>query len=252
MMRRSGGISPVQRLCGFATVYRTVCRELLNKKREPEMEFLKTVIRPGDTCFDIGAAEGRYSRLMAGLCWPGRVYAFEPGEYQRMVLSAMARMYRLKNVVQVGCALGAQEGTCRLVIPRKKRWNYGYSLAHIERQGEREKTRAPLTQDVVVTTVDMFCARAGISSVDVIKCDVEGAEYLVFQGGRRTVGRHLPTVLCELVREFLSGYRSSPEDVAGFFASFGYRAFVWEGGLVPAVGFDEVRNYLFIHPSRLP
>jgi hypothetical protein len=59
-----------------------------------------------------------------------------------------------------------------------------------------------------------------------LKCDVEGAEFGVFLGGAKTIGRWRPLVFTELVPEFLARYQHSLADVFAFFHERNYAA--WE------------------------
>lgn len=48
--------------------------------------------------------------------------------------------------------------------------------------------------------LDNFIEKNKISNVDFIKCDVEGAELFVFQGGLTTIERFKPIVISEISR----------------------------------------------------
>jgi FkbM family methyltransferase len=87
-------------------------------------------------------------------------------------------------------------------------------------------TAATLTLDAWVET---FGVVPGF-----IKCDVEGAELLVFRGGESTLETHRPAVLVELLRKWAKPYGYHPNDVISLFAKYGYTCFaVTDGGLRP-------------------
>jgi FkbM family methyltransferase len=238
-----------QHLCCAGTIYRTICRNILGKKFEDEVAFLNMFISGGDTCFDIGAAEGRYTFAVARLASPGTVFSFEPGTYSRRVLSAAIRFHRLKNAVIVPRALGNAEGRASFLVPQKKRWNFGYSLAHLA-PARGDAPAGCLTEEVAVTTLDRFCAEEKVQAADFIKCDVEGAEFLVLEGSLTTIRSHLPTILCELDREFMKRYGHTPEHVRDLLLSAGYRMFALRPGLVHVPSIDRAGNYFFVHPRR--
>lgn len=48
---------------------------------QPLQKWLTTYVKPGDTCLDIGGADGYFALLMAKLSGPqGQVHSFEPSE----------------------------------------------------------------------------------------------------------------------------------------------------------------------------
>jgi FkbM family methyltransferase len=240
-----------QHLCCAGTIYRTICRNILGKKFEPEVRFLDRFISAGDTCFDIGAAEGRYTFIMARLAHPGTVFAFEPGTYSRKVLSAIIKFHRLQNAVIVSNALGNTEGKIMFIVPQKKRWNFGYSLAHLA-PIHKERPNGYLSEEVTMMTLDRFCAEKNVHAVDFIKCDVEGAEFLVFEGAIDTLRAHLPTVLCELDPEFMKRYGHTPQQVSNLFYSLGYMIFALRPNLKRIPSVDRAGNYFFVHPDKIP
>jgi FkbM family methyltransferase len=99
-------------------------------------------------------------------------------------------------------------------------------------------------------TLDQWTINQQISP-DFIKCDVEGAELLVFRGGRKTLARCKPIVFAELLRKWSKPFGYHPNDMLSFFGKLGYRCY--------AVGCSGVRcidtvtedtsetNYAFVH-----
>ncbi len=86
---------------------------------------------------------------------------------------------------------------------------------------------------------------------DFIKCDVEGAELLVFRGGRRTIESHRPVVFTELLRKWSKPFGYHPTDVLNWFSQLGYVCFaVGESGVrrLHEVTDETVEtNYVFLH-----
>jgi FkbM family methyltransferase len=99
-------------------------------------------------------------------------------------------------------------------------------------------------------TLDQWCSNYSIKP-DFIKCDVEGAELLVFRGGRETLMRDKPIVFAELLRKWSKPFGYHPNEMLRFFSGLGYLCF--------AVGVCGVRqitqvedetietNYAFVH-----
>lgn len=103
-----------------------------------------------------------------------------------------------------------------------------------------------------VKTLDEFWAGRG-EKADFIKCDVEGAELLVFRGGEETLRRDKPMVFSEMLRKWTAGFGYHPNDILDFFQGLGYRCFTLsDGGLKSfgRVGEDTIEtNFFFLHPE---
>ena len=49
------------------------------------------------------------------------------------------------------------------------------------------------------TTIDLFCENNDIEKVDIIKIDVEGAEHIVLEGAPKTIKKHEPIIIAEIL-----------------------------------------------------
>jgi FkbM family methyltransferase len=231
-----------------STALRTIYRNLRGKKFEPEVALLKDFISAGDVCFDIGAAYGRYALPLSRLAGTsGKIYCFEPGTYSFNVLSFIAHFHRLRNVVLVKRALSDREGKIKLALPVKKSGKLGPSLAYLSAQDAPDA----LSEEVQMTTIDAFCAERQIPRLDFIKCDVEGAELLVFSGGSRTIERYKSVILSEVDAGNLAKFGHDKRKLQDFFLQAGYRIFLLEDSRLAESGqITKDANYLFIHRSR--
>ena len=90
--------------------------------------------------------------------------------------------------------------------------------------------------------------------VDFIKCDVEGAELLVFQGGIHTVESEKPIVFTEILRKWTAKFKYNPNEIFDFFRKNGYSAFTAKGiGLFEFGAMDESTietNFFFLHAEK--
>jgi FkbM family methyltransferase len=102
-------------------------------------------------------------------------------------------------------------------------------------------------------TLDQWCSNQQVRP-DFIKCDVEGAELLVFRGGRQTLTQYRPVVFAELLRKWSKPFGYHPNDMLAYFAELGYECFaVGRPGIrrIDAVT-DETpeTNYAFVHRAK--
>lgn len=157
-----------------------------------EMEVARKFIKPGDTVWDIGAHFGAWTAFLSRLVdVGGMVYAFEPNP---LLLRPYARTtHLLGNVWANRTAISNTGGYSYFMVPAD------YTMARLF-SGERlENNSNEKLLRVTTTTIDSFLF-AGLQRPPpaFIKCDVEGAESLVFEGGRKLLGGDkAPTILFE-------------------------------------------------------
>jgi FkbM family methyltransferase len=137
------------------------------------MDALVARIRPGDAVFDIGAHHGVWAILLARHVT--EVVAFEPQPRTFDVLQEMIAVNGARNVSAACVALGSEPQTADF-------WGTGSGASL------RPGALRPSHTRVTVDTLDRFVERRG-SPPDVLKIDVEGAEYHVLLGGRQCLAR---------------------------------------------------------------
>ena len=227
-----------------STIIKTVRRNCQQQKFEPEVEALKTLIKPGSFCFDVGGAYGRYAFPLSSMVGPkGRVYSFEPGSYSYKVFAFVKFFFGLKNVALVKKAVSNKSGTIELCLPPKKSGKLGASLAYIQ----SVKKADSFCETVDMLTLDGFASSEKVHRLDLIKCDTEGAELLVFEGARELIGRFKPIILTEIDADNLARNLQKPSDMLDFFRAWNYRLMVWQAGaFIPAADAQRPGNYFFI------
>jgi len=176
---------------------------------ESEQRQVQKLLKKGDIAFDIGAHFGVYTVLLSHLVGPtGRVIAFEPNP---RVLPALERTVKeRKNVTLLPIALSSFSGEQVLYVPGD---DLMASLADwtAGKHGE-------MTQSVCETfTLDELARQGKIPEPDFIKCDVEGAELLVLQGGKEVLDRdNGPILLFEANANAMRGFGVTAKALLGF------------------------------------
>jgi FkbM family methyltransferase len=141
--------------------------------------FEKTVTE-NNVVYDVGAHVGFYTLLASDLVGPvGKVFAFEPVPENLSCLREHIRINGVHNVSVFESAVAERSG-----------WEY------FERGTSSSTGRIYANGSLRVRAVslDALRAQSGISGPDVIKIDVEGAEYRVLCGARDLIGKFLPTI----------------------------------------------------------
>jgi FkbM family methyltransferase len=164
------------------------------KSRTGEDLVMKHFVRLGDTVFDIGAHLGFYTLLLSRLVGDsGRVFAFEPN---RELLPSLGRTVGpLPNVEILNVALSDRKGEIDLYVPQDASMASLNNWTHGE-VGEVHQVKCEMQ------ILDDLVAERKLPLPDFIKCDVEGAEYLIFKGATSVLDREdAPVVLFELNRK---------------------------------------------------
>ncbi|MEQ8325513.1 FkbM family methyltransferase [Parvibaculum sp.] len=200
---------------------------------------------------DVGAHSGQFAKLFSRMVPSGRVHAFEPGGYALSILRPVVRLCRLRNVEIVPAGLSDMPGKEVLNVPLKKRGTLGFGLAHI---GAELSGRNVVSQEIQLTTLDLFVHERNITRLDFIKADIEGWEPHFLRGARETIARLRPSLMIEVSPKQLAQSGSSQEEIFSVFEPLGYRVFKTrehEGYRLHAVtGFDGPADYLFVPEER--
>ena len=157
-----------------------------------EIAFVRNSLKPGDVFLDIGANAGIFSVVAANIVGPkGHVHAFEPGQREFALLKKNIALNNLTNVTAHQLAISRETGKAEFQVSRDGAMS---SLQKTNHPGQ--VIQESITIDTI--TLDDFRSQSNISRVDFIKIDVEGAEKLVFEGGRNLFASlHPVTILFE-------------------------------------------------------
>ncbi|MDZ7733657.1 MAG: FkbM family methyltransferase [Acidimicrobiia bacterium] len=191
---------------------------------EKELRILPHLVRAGQVCVDVGASFGAYTIPLALVVGAGGcVVAVEPRLRAASALTRVSRMLGLECVHVRRTALGSSAGREQLVVPRT-RWRAIPGRAHLATGvGPVEgASGVSETESVPVTTLDALRLELG-RPIDFVKCDVEGAELDVIDGGTHTLGTDRPTLLLEVEERHTRRYGHRRDDVLDRLADLGYR-----------------------------
>ncbi len=179
---------------------------------EPEvLRAVTATVNPGMTVIDIGAHIGYYTLLFAKCVGPdGRVAAFEPLPVNFELLKKNIQLNELTYVQAFSQAVFSRNEEIILTVPDDLPHSGDASAYH---GGGGKQFRVP------AIALDTFCDSASLRP-DILKLDVEGAEYDVLIGAERTIDRYRPKLLIEL-HHFDGNLTAHP--VPDLLTSWGYR-----------------------------
>jgi len=149
-----------------------------------EQIFYLEYLRDGMIVFDVGANIGELTLLFSRFVGAGEVHSFEPGKECFARLSAVCRAANLRNVRLNQCALAEAEGKRDLHVYDDTHlgWN---SLARRPLQNYGIEVRPPVIEEIRATTLDVYCTGRDVERIDLLKIDVEGAEFDVMRGAEK-------------------------------------------------------------------
>ena len=177
----------------ISKVYVYLTKKGCLKQKYPELFFLHKIIKPGDTCIDIGANLGYYSTKMSVLCGAkGKVYAVEPVPLFYSIWKKNIKQSGISNLELFPFALGNSEGTIQMGMPEKD------GLAHHGMTKIASTSNETFVKyfDVTMKVPDQIFAK--LERLDFIKCDIEGYENIAFANMTETLKRFTPVIQSEL------------------------------------------------------
>lgn len=227
---------------------RVVPIEVMNFDRyEPEETRVMDLLSGSATqILDIGANIGWYAARFAKREPKCQVHAFEP--------MPVTYAYLQRNIALNG------------VADRVHTYNYGLSdvsgsfdffiaptggtnasLLNVAEASDARKVVG------LTLTLDEWCSNQQVQP-DFVKCDVEGAELLVFRGGRQTLLEHRPVVFTELLRKWSKPFGYHPNDMLAYLTELEYDCFaIGQPGIrrIDTVTDETLEtNYVFLHRAK--
>jgi FkbM family methyltransferase len=178
------------------------------------LSYLKRCVRKGGTIVDVGANIGLFtleSSFVVGKA--GRVVSIEAAPSHVEALKHNIELNFIKNVSVIETAVGDKTGHATLTRPRGG--NLGtFTVGAVD--GNE-------TYVVPVRPMDQLLGEMDVSSLDLIKIDIEGSEFCALRGAKQILREHRPTLLIELNEAALRRCNSSTQDVKELLGEHGYR-----------------------------
>jgi len=181
-------------------------------------------IKDTDIVLDIGANVGVFSLNVAEKkkC---KIYAFEPIKQTYDRLTENIKENKAVGITPINKGMSLKNE--KLPMYFTDSWSAKSSMRNISADERAYQVECEFVK------MDDFCHREGIKP-NFIKCDVEGAELLVFQGGREIIKECLPIIMCEIYEPWITAFGYSPVVLKDYLRELGYSWFtVKEGEFTP-------------------
>ena len=158
---------------------------------QAEVDLFKQICCSGDVVIEVGANIGTHTQILSHLVGSkGRVLAFEPQRIVYQTLCANIALNSVTNVHTYQMALGKNEGSVYIpAINYSQNGNFGGISIDKTTHGEKVKKEK----------LDFFIDQ--ISSVKLLKIDVEGMESEVIRGATHLIQKFQPILYVENDRQ---------------------------------------------------
>jgi len=196
--------------------------------------FMKGYLKPGMTFVDVGANIGSHTVYGARLVSSGgKVFSFEADPETFELLQNNLKVNNVENATLFCCCVADKAGPVTFNI------SVNSARSSMLRQGNSQRILQASTLDQLLSPE---------LQIDLLKIDVEGADYLVLSGARRIFAARPPSIVVIEVS-------SRKKEIEDFLLSYGYRLYRFDHGKsslteVQSAGFntfairDGVRNEL--------
>lgn len=215
-----------------------------------EMKIVKKVLSylpENAVCFDVGANIGWYTLHIKKEHPKMEVYSFEPSPitYERLCNNMLLNGLSKEKCINAG--FFKEEGEMEFYYDPN-----GSGASSLVNLRERENVRKIV---VSMTEMDKWRDINQVDGPEFIKCDVEGAELFVYQGGLETIKQYKPIIFSEMLRKWSAKFGYHPNDIIQLLSNVGYKCFViGENDTLKSFGLvDEETietNYFFLHSEK--
>ena len=175
---------------------------------------LEEFLTPDSIMLDVGANIGYHSIVASAKA--KKVIAIEPSTQARTQLQENIQLNRIENIQVFDFAAGNENKAARFFSSGQD--NTGMSGLH------EPENFSGFTEDIVVKKLDDWLVIEKLK-IDVVKIDVEGAEWDVLAGMEKTIRRDQPIIFIEVIDAQLSPFGRSSNDIYGFLRSRNYSAY---------------------------
>ncbi|EDM25190.1 Methyltransferase FkbM [Lentisphaera araneosa HTCC2155] len=227
---------------------RTAPVEILNfgfyEKKDSDM--ILSLIQDNSVFFDIGANIGWYSIAAAKVKKNITIHTFEPIKQTYDCLLENIKINQCEQIETYNLGLSNIEDELTFYFYDEGSGNASSALLDETRENQKHTCK--------VKPLDSFFPKLNLKNLDFIKCDVEGAELLVFKGGVQTIEQYKPIVFTEILRKWTAKFNYDPNEIITFFKDLGYGCYyAQDNNLKEFMEMDEdtvETNFFFLHKTK--
>lgn len=172
--------------------------------------------------FDVGAHVGQMTLMFSRSVGHGRVHAFEAGREAFRRLTNVCQEAGLRNVVLNHLALAEKEGQVRLNVDDDDHLAWS-TQAHRPLENYGINVQPVSTEEITSSTVDLYCDKNDVTKIDLLKIDVEGAEFQVLMGTSHMLESQLIACVAFEFGQTTFDMGNEPDQIEAYLNGMGYR-----------------------------
>ncbi|MEJ7587902.1 MAG: FkbM family methyltransferase [Ferruginibacter sp.] len=172
-------------------------------------QLIRKHLKKDSNCIDVGANMGHILMEIVAAAPMGKHFAFEPIPH---LYASLKKRFK-KNTTLYNYALSSEKGTAS--------FNYYPNRPAISGFRERDPQIGETPTQLTVQMEKLDDLIPDNIKIDLLKIDVEGAEYQVLQGARKMLERNKPIVLFECGLGLADVYDTTPAQIFDLFLSCG-------------------------------
>lgn len=177
----------------------------------------KSFVKQANVIFDVGANVGNVATMYSKIYPGATIYAFDP-------LKEFANCYSSlpDDITFSAIALSDIKGTIKFNVNKSLDTSSILKSAKIGANSDKSCEFVE-TREVMSDTIDSFCNLNNISTIDILKMDVQGGELAVLKGAKMMLNEH-KVKLIYTEAYFKEQYVDQPlfYDTARYLKDFGY------------------------------
>lgn len=211
-----------------------------------ETKTLLEIVKDNDVVLDIGANVGWYTLNWLKKVMNVTVFSFEPipAIYNKLVQNLVLNGQQIKNAFNFGLSNKNEEFDFFFDTERCG----ASSMVDLLENGKTTNVKC------TVRRLDDVFPLLGQNRLDFIKCDVEGAEKLVLEGGIETIKKYNPIIYAEILRKWSKKFGYHPDDIINMLADIGYHCYGYVNDKMEKINSVSLElqttNYFFFHAPK--
>lgn len=201
--------------------------------KDKSYETIIETIKNSKTILDIGANIGTTALYYASINAEAKILAFEPHPITFKRASENIQLNKFKNIQLINLGLGEHKEIVKLYEVNEHNPGMNRIIA--------ENKNLPY-KEIEIDSLDNILSERQISKIDFIKIDVEGFEYAVLAGGKKSIMQSKPIMFIELDDNNMRENNKSARELIELLLSFGYREIFRADNLIPVTATDNFNN----------
>lgn len=171
-------------------------------------------LKEDDVLYDIGSSVGLISVISASVLKRGKVVSFEPDPENLKRLKRNYSINKLNNFLVQQVAVGETKGKLELFTQGSN----GFSPSLKPVNGIDKHI------EVEVNSIDNLIGNKIIPYPDVVKIDIEGAEFMALKGMEELLSsdKRPRLIFLEVHPKFLPAFNCTPQDIYDYLGKFNY------------------------------